>query len=195
MNTSTWRERWLWWLPALVLLLANLIAFGWFELAYSGAAQSLDQRLERRTAEVDRVEALVSRQRKVLDQVHVTEAEVAEFSSVRLSSPEARLTAILREVRALSARAGLEPSAFAYPDDQLKEYGLEKRFVNFSITADYMKLRRFLNLLELSDSFLTLEEVSLAGRPEEQQLRITLRVSTLFSTALTVMESPEGEAP
>lgn len=182
MRVSAWRERWLWWLPALVLLVLNLLAHGWFELTYSGAAQSLDQRLEQRAAEIEQVEVLVERQRAVLERVRATEARVAEFSSSQLASPEARLTAVLREVRELAAKAGLEPSTFSYPEDRLSEFGLEKRWIVFSIPATYMELRRFINLLELSDSFLTLEDLSLSGRPEDRQLRINLRVSTLFST-------------
>ena len=55
------------------------------------------------------------------------------------------------------------------------------RSVSFSVDGDYAGLRRFINFLELSDLFLTLEEVSLSGRTGESNvLRISLRVSTLF---------------
>ncbi len=195
MRGSAWRERWLWWMPALVLLILNLIAWGWFEAAYSGSAESLNQSLERRVAEIDELKTMVNRQRWVLGKVKATEAHVARFSSSRLASPEARLTAVLREVRQLAAKAGLEPSTFSYPEDQLSEFGLEKRWVNFSIRATYMELRRFINLLELSDSFLTLEDLSLSGRPEDKQLRISLQVSTLFSTRPTVAVGSGGSAP
>ena len=194
MRVSAWRERWLWWLPALVLLVLNLFAYGWFELTYSGAAQSLDQRLEQRIAESGQLETLVERQRAVLKRVRKTEARVAKFSSLRLASPEVRLTAVLREVRELAAKAGLEPSTFSYPESELSEFGLEKRWVNFSLSATYMELRRFINLLELSDSFLTLEDVGLSGRSEDQQLRINLRVSTLFSTGPDVVVSAKEPA-
>jgi type IV pilus assembly protein PilO len=195
VRASAWRDRWLWWLPALLLLVINLFAYGWFQFAYSGAAESLSERLESRVAEAEEVEARVDRQRVVLNRVKATENRVAEFSAARLASPEARLTAVLREVSSLAGKAGLEPSSFRYPEDELGDYGMSKRWVNFSISGTYMELRRFINLLELSDFFLTLEEVSLSNRSEEEELRISLSVSTLFSTVPLERPAEEGQAP
>jgi type IV pilus assembly protein PilO len=189
MRARAWRDKWLWWLPALVLLAINLMAWGWFEMAYSGAAQSLAGRVERRTAEADQVEALVDRQREVLARVTRASVQVEKFSSSRLASREERLTTILREVSSLAAKAGLEPSSFSYPEDDATEYGVVKRWVVFSISGTYMELRRFINLLELSDSFLTLEAVGLSSR-EKGELRISLSVSTLFSSPIA--ESPRA---
>ena len=73
----------------------------------------------------------------------------------------------------------------------------------------YLELRKFINLLELSDSFLTLEEVTLAGetRGEGPELNIRLSLSTLFASeegsdeatappaALTAPATPTAPAP
>ena len=53
--------------------------------------------------------------------------------------------------------------------------------MDFGVRGSYVALRRLINLLELSDSFLMLEEINLSGRGSEE-LQITLRLSTLFST-------------
>jgi type IV pilus assembly protein PilO len=183
VTSTAWRDKWLWWLPALVLLAVNLLAWGWFEIAYSGAAQSLAGRVERRTAEADQLQEVVDRQSEVLAGVTRAMARVETFSSSRLASREERLTTILREVSSLAAKAGLEPSAFSYPEDDETEFGVVKRWVDFSISGTYMELRRFINLLELSDYFLTLENVSLSSR-DGGELRISLSVSTLFSSPM-----------
>lgn len=181
MIFSAWRERRWWWVPPLLLLLVNLFALAWFQLVYSGVARNVDQQLERRSAELASVEKVLEEQRAVVDRVRANEQQVESFYSSRLSTSETRLTDVLREVRQLASTAGLAPSAVDYPEDKLEEFGLEKRGISFGVEGNYVALRRFINLLELSDSFLTLEDVNLSGRGEER-LRIRLRLSTLFST-------------
>ena len=72
------------------------------------------------------------------------------------------------EVKDLAKRAGLAPRSITYPEEQIQQYGLIKRSFIFSVEGTYADLRTFINLLELSDSFLTLEDASLAeeGRHE-----------------------------
>ena len=65
------------------------------------------------------------------------------------------------------------PRALNYPEEQIQQYGLIKRSFIFNVDGTYTDLRKFINLLELSDSFLTLESAGLtevtqrsaAGRP------------------------------
>jgi len=187
MSVGSWRERLWWWLPPLVLVLLNLLALGWFQLVYSGDARNVDQLVERRSAELAVLEGVVDRQSEVVLRVRQNSRQVETFYSSRLSTSQERLTAILREVRRLATAAGLEPSSVTYPEDELVEFGLEERGVNFGVEGSYVALRRLINLLELSDSFLTLEEVTLSGSGEATDLRIGLRLSTLFST-----RSPDG---
>lgn len=182
MIRGPWRERLWWWLPALVVLILNLFAFVWFQAVYSGAARRVDQQLEKRGVELREIQETLGRQHEVLERVRINQQQVKNFYASRLSTREERLTSILREVRDLASTAGLEPSVVDYPEDQLTEFGLEKRWVNFGVTGSYVQLRRFINLLEMSDSFLTLEDVNLNGRAEDAELRISLRISTLFST-------------
>ncbi len=54
------------------------------------------------------------------------------------------------------------PRSITYPEEQIQQYGLIKRSFIFSVEGTYADLRKFINLLELSDSFLTLEDASLA---------------------------------
>lgn len=182
MSTQAWREHRWWWLPPLVVLAVNLVLLVWFQAVYSGAARSVDQQLERRRAELTSLARVLSEQRDVVERVRTNATEVEAFYSVRLATSQQRLTEILREVRRLAATAGLSPSSIDYPEDEIEEFGLEKRGVNFGVEGTYVALRRFINLLELSDSFLTLEEVTLSGRESAGPLRINLRLSTLFST-------------
>ena len=187
--SGAWRERLWWWLPPLVLLVANLVALGWFQLVYSDAARNVDQAVERRGEELEALQDVVDRQREIVARVRANSEQVEAFYGSRLATSQERLTAILREVRRLATSAGLKPSSLSYPEDELAEFGLEERGVSFGVEGSYVELRRLINLLELSESFLTLEEVTLSGRGDAANLRINLRLSTLFST-----RPPAGEA-
>jgi Tfp pilus assembly protein PilO len=194
MNGQAWREHPWWWGPPLALLAVNLVLLVWFQAVYSGAARNVEQQLERRRAELASLAGVLSEQRDVVERVRTNREEVEAFYSVRLATSQERLTGILREVRRLAETAGLSPSAVNYPEDELEEFGLEKRGVTFGVEGSYVALRRFVNLLELSESFLTLEEVNLSGRATEGVLRINLRLSTLFSTR-TPEEAMEASSP
>jgi Type II secretion system (T2SS), protein M subtype b len=86
------------------------------------------------------------------------------------------------EVRSLARKAGLEPRAFSYPEEDIDDYGLIKRSSIFSVEGTYPELRQFLYLLEASRSFLTVEEINLAGASGGgPELRIDIAISTLFA--------------
>jgi len=88
---------------------------------------------------------------------------------------------VTAEVLSLARRAGLEPEVLAYPEQEIEDYGLIKRSFVFSVSGTYLELRKFVNLLELSDSFLTLEDASMTQDPKGSELRMSLRLSTLFA--------------
>jgi hypothetical protein len=58
-------------------------------------------------------------------------------------------------------------------------YGLVRRSIVFTVNGTYEELRRFVNFLELSDNFVTLEDVGLSERGSGGDLRIALRLSIL----------------
>ncbi|MDX1644963.1 MAG: hypothetical protein R3244_11460 [Thermoanaerobaculia bacterium] len=187
---ALWERRW-WWLPGAVLIVVSLAALGWYQLAYSGFTRSVDQRLEARTSELERLERLVRQRRVDRRQVRYNRRELRKFYRKRLGRPSKRLTIVIGEVRSLARRAGLEPSAIDYPREPIGELGLVERSFSFSVQGSYAELRRFINLLEVTPTFLTLEAVQLTGREGGSELRIGLELSTLF-TAEGRTASPES---
>ncbi len=56
-----------------------------------------------------------------------------------------------------------------------------RRSITFSVTGNYEQVRRLVNFFELSDQFITLEQISLSGGASgNDQLSIRLLFSTLF---------------
>lgn len=191
-----WERRW-WWLPAVALLLVDLLALGWYQVAYSGFTRSVDQQLAARSAERERLEQRVAERRADVERLRHNERELVAFYDERLGSPSERLTEVIAEVRSLARSAGLEPTAINYPRQEIDELGLIERSFSFAVRGSYADLRRFINLLELTRTFLTLEEVQLTGRGDGRELAISLQLSVLFAAERSETAGPSetgGEA-
>lgn len=183
---ALFRQR-LWvWLPALLFLVANLLALVVYQSRFAGRAEVSEEEL---TAAQRELQVLVERRERREAQVgaiDTTRASLEDFYRSRLSTEEERLTDLIAEIKQLAGTAGLSPSAISYPRVPFEDYGLRKRSFVFSVDGTYANLRNFINLLEVSGSFLTLEQVSLT-EVSGQRLRINLRLSTLFTV--------DGEPP
>jgi len=175
-----WRQR-LWiWVPALLFFLANA-AFAIYELGYAGRIDSLNDTLN---AQQDRLRDLGDKRKQMetmIASVRSNEAQVEQLYTDRLSTRRLRMTSINDEVKKLAREAGLAPKAISYPEDEIQEYNLTRRSFNFSVQGTYAGLRKFVNLLEASHSFLSVDEASVANSSEGPELRIDLSLSTLFS--------------
>jgi len=182
LGRGIWRRGLLLWLPALLFFVANLVALLVFQARYSGRAEVSQEELA--TAERD-VEIVVDRRRELEERlagIDTTRRQVEEFYAQRLAPESERLTRIIAEVKDLASRSGLQPQAISYPQQVIEDYGLRQRSLVFQVEGTYADLRKLVNLLEISDSFLTLEQVSLSGQGGAgARLAIQLRISTLFS--------------
>ena len=176
-----WRQR-LWvWVPALVFFLANAGAFAVYKLGYAGRIGSLQERLDEQKRQLQELSELQRNTRTMLARVRTNEQQVEQLYAERLSTRSQRLTAITAEVKELARKSGLVPRAISYPEEDIEEFGLVKRSFDFAVEGTYAELRQLINLLEVSRSFLSLDEVRLTGNTEGPELRIDLSLSTLFA--------------
>lgn len=193
---EAWRRNpWLWGLPLGFCLLNLLILFFYrsfyagdverLEKDYLGAVQDLAA-LEQESAQID---AFLARAETQNESIHRLYQE-------HFQSEAERFTRAISEVKRLAREAGLDPTAFSYPERQLEQEGLIQRGINFTVQGTYRQLRTFINFLELSDQFLTLNDVTMSGGgsdPRDPQLSIRLTLSTVFAGA-SPRQTPEGPA-
>jgi Tfp pilus assembly protein PilO len=178
---SIWRQR-LWvWLPALLFFLANAGACSVYQLGYAGQVQSLEQDLKTERQALADARGKRQAQEAFVQRARVNRQRVAALYEQRFSTRARRLTEITAEVKSLARKAGLAPREISYPEQTIQDFGLVKRSFVFRVQGTYLELRQFINLLELSPSFLTLEEMSL-NEESGAELAIQLRLSTLFAT-------------
>jgi Tfp pilus assembly protein PilO len=197
---EVWRQR-LWvWVPALLFFLLNAGAFSVYRLGYADRVQSLEANLENRREELQKLTADAKVEETLLNRIRTNQEDLTRLYDL-FSTRSRRLISVSAEVKSLARRAGLNPRTFSYGEEAVEQYGLIKRSFSFSVEGTYVELRQFINLLELSSSFLTLEDATLAESSDEQgpDLRMNLVLSTLFtretgdvqqSAALLLPEEP-----
>lgn len=194
MNRSAWRQNLKLWVPPAVLLLLGVGFLLLYFVRFADEAQVARNRLERRTAELEQVRAQRQRAEGIVETVRASEEGLAEFYGERLSSESEALTRILGEVKDLCKRAGIPPSSLTYERERIEGQDLSRRTITFSVDGTYVQLRQLVNFIELSDSFLILDQIALRGNDVEgAPLRISLRLSTLFTSSPALADTARAE--
>lgn len=178
-----WRRHLMLWLVPLIALVLGITSLGIYRASFAGRKESMDSLAEKAEAKWHALQEQRSQVESFLVRVETQKKSIDAVYNERFATESERFTRFLREVRELARMAGLDPSSFSYPNQVLESEGLVKRNVTFSISGSYEDLRRFVNFLELSDQFVTLEEISIAG---QGQLDLRFSISTLF-----VLKDPE----
>ena len=182
MTSRAWSRNLALWLPAALFFILTVVFLGAFALEFADEAQVARTRLARRTEELDVIRAQRKRAQGIVEKVRASEEGLADFYGRRLSTEREALTRILTEIKDLCRRAGIPPSSLAYQRQVLEGQDVSRRTITFSVDGSYTQLRQLINFIELSDSFLILDQVALRGNDvESSPLRISLSLSTLFT--------------
>jgi Tfp pilus assembly protein PilO len=101
------------------------------------------------------------------------------------------------QVRQLARPAGLTGvRAFDYGDLLVEDLPLRRKSIGFAAVGSYEQLRSFINLLELADTFLTLEEIRVQDSSQTGELGLQIRLSTLFVEEEAAEPAlPDADAP
>lgn len=173
-RTHLWR-----WLVPLLVVLAGVGVLVTYEIGYAGRVDAVVERMKAVQEQLAKAEARRAELEGRVERVRARDAAVAELYDVRFATQGERFTKFVQEVRTLATTAGLDPRVISYPTQVLAEFGLVERGLVFNVEGDYAGLREFLNLLELSDQFVTLQSITLA-QAQGGRLRLQLRLATLF---------------
>jgi len=193
-SIEVWRRSlWLWSFPV-VFCLINGIALATYHLRFAGDVEGLEDRYRGRMSEL---ETYRSENRQIADFLSQATGQQEKFDLLyeeHFQKESERFTRAITEVKHLAREAGLNPTSFSYPRNALGTTGLFSRRIQFSAQGTYRQLRTFINFLELSDQFLTLESISLNesnNNGREPVLGINLRVSTIFVGSVPSVETAE----
>ena len=178
-----WRRRsWIWWAP-LAFVALNVASIVFFQTTFAGQLDRLENTYSRQADQLESYQKERKRAEQFLEEVEVQERLVNTVYRDYFATESERFTRVLREIRTLARRAGLDPRSFSYPDTEIGAYEVTRLGIRFSVDGTYDQLRTFVNFLELTDQFLTLESITLTGGKGDRDARLQIRfgVSTIFA--------------
>ena len=181
---SLWWERRRLWLPAAIFALVGALLLVGYQVALADRLGLQARAVEERERTLAELTAQRQESELLLRRASATRLALDSLYGDRLGTRARRLTAVLARVKELARQAGLAGiEAIAYRDEQVEDVPLVRHWIDFRASGGYEQLRRFVNLLEVTDAFLTLEEIRVHGDPGGGQLQLQIRLSTLFATS------------
>lgn len=176
VRTLPW---WIWAVPS-ALVLINLGALFYYQVGYAGQFGEMRGQLDSGASERARVVAQRQALEELVGRANMGREGIESLYVDSFSTESERLTGMIREVKELAEKAGLQPAeSISYPEESIDDYGLLKRSLVFTVNGTYPQLRQFVNFLELSETFVVLEKVNVSG--VSPSLAVSFDISTLFS--------------
>ena len=174
------RQLWIWLPPALALLAATVYLV-YLERGVRARGAKLEARLEVAQRQHQEAQAGLEKLEKLAGAAQATREQIQLLMEEKFSTESGRLTTLIREIKQLAEHAGLDPRDIGYPQEEYAELGLMRRSFIFSVQGSYANLRAFLYLLELSPSYVTVDQIELRELSGAKGLGVSLRLSTFFS--------------
>jgi len=186
-----WRLR-IWFWVGVGLCVVNAALLSTYRGVYAGRFQALEEEIaEVRNLRTRTTQEAARREGQVAT-VEATRSRVESLYREGFATERERLTDLIREVKELAGRSGLRPGSISYPEERLEQYGLVEKSLVFTVEGNYGQLRRLINQLETTNTFVALESISLSEATPN--LRIDLRLSTLFSDGGSTAATREAGA-
>lgn len=175
-----WREKR--WLLAILgaLLVVNLLFFVTYRVRFQQRVEAFDARLDQTREQLVQARSARVAAEKDLAVYRQIVNTVEQVYDRWWATPEERLAPLLIELRALAKRSGLIPRSISYDQrDQQKEGDTSSLSIAFGVAGSYDEIRRLINLLELSNQFVIIDEITL-GQGGGSALHLNIRLRTLF---------------
>jgi Tfp pilus assembly protein PilO len=182
-----WREKRTHLLVLGVLLLANVLFFFTYRVQYQSRLDAMDQRLREAETELEKARTARAHAEQSLQAYRKVEQDVKEVFDEHWSTQQRRLTLLIIEVKRLAEASNAVPQSYGFELREVKEsdagrgaaIGANEVGIGFSVQASYDQARRLINLLELSQQFVIIDQISLTGA-EGGNLNLSLHLKTLF---------------
>jgi hypothetical protein len=180
---TMWREKRLLLAILGVLLLGNTIFFFTYRVQYQNRLKDLEERREQAEARLTQARsARMTAERRVASYRKIS-GDVQEIYNRQWATESQRLTALIGEVKRLALASELVPRSISYSrtaDASRKtKTAAEIVTISFTVQGNYQQARRLINLLELSQQFVIIDQISISAI-DNQNLTLTLQLKTLF---------------
>jgi hypothetical protein len=187
-----WREKRILLIVLVLILLANVVFFFTYRVQYQSRLDELDTRLDQAQSQLDAAKKSRLAAENTMKGFRDVEKDVALVYDQYWSTEGARLTEMIGEIKHLAVASNLIPESYSF--DRREAVGSENASnatrregdvgaievgVRFGVAGTYAQARRLINLLELSQQFVIIDQISLSAA-EGEQLSLALHLKTLF---------------
>jgi Tfp pilus assembly protein PilO len=184
-----WREKQLLLVVLGILLIANLIYFFTYRVQFEERLQDYAARAEQSQGRLDQARATRVAAERELAAYRKVQHDIQDVYENRWSTEAARLATLIEEVKRLAVVSQLVPQSYSFAHVAGAPEASSVA-ITFAVQGTYQQVRRLINLLELSQQFVIVDQITLSGRGEDV-LTLNLHVKTLFRN----MESPAAPRP
>ncbi len=184
-----WREKRILLAILGLLLLGNIVFFLTYRVQYQSRLDEMDERLAQAQGQLDKTKRQRADAEMAVAAYRKIERDVQLVYDETWSTQPKRLTAMIAEVKRLAIASNAVPRALSFGKSnavdkssstrRLDAVGAREVSISFSVQATYEQVRRMINLLELSNQFVIIDQISLS-EADPTKLTLTLRIKTLF---------------
>jgi hypothetical protein len=194
-----WREKRVLLAVLGVLLAANTIFFFTYRVQYETRLRDLDAQLDSVKGELEAARHARVAAEQQLAGYRKVEKDIRQIYDVEWATEQQRLAPFITEVMKLGAVSELVPRSTAMQRTASNKGAVRTTGgtatevgISFNVEGSYQQVRRLINLLEVSDQFIIIDQVSL-GSESGDRLTLNIRLKTLFRDAPAPPKSSNQE--
>jgi len=177
--------------PVLVLLGVNALGFAGYTLPRALQVRNAKERAAAVRKELERERAATAALRRQAETIRANAADTQRFYKEIAVGSQDELIPLLEEVDKMATAPGFKPSARLYQYKEVKDADLTRVGIGVSLEGSYAQLVGFLDRVERSPRFLTIDRISLtASATGSPSLRVEL--STYFRGKAPSRDAREG---
>jgi Tfp pilus assembly protein PilO len=159
----------------------NAVVYGAYTLPRSLQERYLATRRATLREEVERERQVVAGLQSQAEAARTNVQDVRRFYDTILGVRTESQVPVLREIESLARAGGLRPGAASYNTEPIKGGGLERFGITQPVDGTYRELISFIEHLEQSKRFYTLDQVKVAGSGRDSnRVQLDLALTSYF---------------
>ncbi len=183
MGRGAWLRLWYVWVPAAVLVAANVVWLAGMRRAVIGRGSLIAQQVEDARKAVARLQGQAEQLERTKRSLADLEGNLAALRQQEMAPMKERLVPFLTDVVKRTQEAGLAAEKVAYTAHREEKSGLVYFSASYNVKGSYEQIRRCAYLLESSPQFILLEGLTIRGDESASSLQVDVQlgVGTYFS--------------
>lgn len=154
-------------LAALLALAAlNAVVYAAFTLPRTVQEERMAAERVQLQDEVARLSGEVADRRRYAQALEANAADTSRFHAQVVAPRAASLVPVLREIEGMAREGGLRPGPAGYKVEAVKGAALDRFVITMPVSGTYREVVSFIEQLERSPHFLTLDQVTVRGEAE-----------------------------